>query len=519
MAGASLLPALPRPSLAALPHYGVLVYGGTPSGIMAAYAAAREGLRVALVLGPNPLGGMMANGLGASDAPNLPLIGGLALDFFNRIAKHYGLPKAERRFEPNVAFATLKGYVIEAEIDLYTNSLAIGFRRNGPTLTALSLNVGLVLRADFFIDASYEGDLMPLAGVTSVWGREAQKTFNERAAGYNQFPSVRSIKARDTAGRLLPGVKPLSSQVVGSADKGVQAYTFRLCLSNDPKNKAPWRAPPGYNPNRYALDARRVSANSIFIAGALHNGKFDRNGNQPGASWPYPRGDRAARSAITHDHHLYMAGLMYFWATDPSVHPNYREQVNSFGLALDEFTAAGNWPRQLYIRSASRLRGRYIFQQKDTQTELVKKDSIGIGSYSLDCHAAQYQETVDGRVNFEGSVPRPYSVTSPYEIPYRILTPHVREATNLLVSVCVSATHIAIASLRMEPQYMIMGEAAGVAAAIAAQARSSVQAISVGDLQTRLRRHGAILAVSQPNLRLDQDVVEPTDAPPDEHAI
>ncbi|WP_081761546.1 FAD-dependent oxidoreductase [Methylopila sp. 73B] len=501
LGGGLLLPLIPRPLAAAAPHYGVLVYGGTPSGVMAAYAAAREGQRVALVLGPNSLGGMCANGLGWSDAPNQKWIGGLAMEFFRRVGKLYGMASRETLFEPSVALRAFKSFISEAGIEMYTNALAVSVGKEGVQLKSMTLTTGATLTASAFVDASYEGDLMALAGVTYIYGREPQTAFNEDAAGYNQYPLVRSYKTRDSAGRLLLGINPYRNQAVGSSDKGVQAYTFRLCLSDDPKNKALWKAPAGYNPDRYLFDLQRIGNDSEFIAGPLnHNRKFDRNGNQPGASWGYPNGTRAARDAIWKDHYNYQAGLMYFYATDKRVPANYREQVNAYGLALDEFTATGNWPRQLYIRSGRRLRGRYIFRQKDTQTEVTKADSIGVGSYSLDCHTAQYQETAAGKMMFEGTIPSPHSKTTPYQIPFASLYPHEREATNLLVSVCVSATHVGIASLRMEPQYMMMGEAAGVAAAMLVKGNTPVQKVSVADLQKTLRAHGAVLSTSESSL-------------------
>lgn len=498
LGGGLLLPLIPRPLSAAQPHYDVLVYGGTPSGVMAAYAAARENLRVALVIGPNPLGGMCTNGLGWSDGKNPQWIGGLAREFFQRVGKLYGMKVAESQFEPSVAFRAFRSFLTEAGFDTYANALAISVQKEGAELKSVALTSGATLTASTFIDATYEGDLMALAGVTYSFGREPEKTFAEPAAGYNQYPSLRSYKTRDSAGRLLLGINPYRKQAEGSGDRGVQAYTFRLCLTDDPKNKAPWKAPPGYNPDRYLFDLQRVGPSSQFLAGPLgHNNKFDRNGNQPGASWGYPDGNRSTRAAIWNDHYNYQAGLMYFYATDRRVHPNFREQTNAFGLPLDEFTSSGNWPRQLYIRSGRRLRGRHILSQKDIQIDVKKPDSIGVASYSLDCHSIQFQETAEGKMLIEGSIPRPYSEVTSYQIPYRCLCPHGWQATNLLVSVCVASTHVAISSLRMEPQYMIMGEAAGTAAALAVKSKAAVYQVSVSELQKTLRKYGAILSTEE----------------------
>ncbi|WP_020185458.1 FAD-dependent oxidoreductase [Methylopila sp. 73B] len=477
------------------PRYGVLVYGGTASGVMAAFAAAREGVRTALVLGPNPLGGMPANGLGWSDAPNQKWIGGLTMEFFRRVGRAYGKPHPVTEFEPHVAYAVFKQMVRESGVDMYTNSLAMEVAVEGGKLLGIKLNTGLSLSADAFVDASYEGDLMAMAKVSYVVGREAGIAFNESGAGYDRLPTIRSYKTRDTAGRLLPGINPYTGQTVGSGDKRVQAYTFRLCLSNDPKNRAAWRAPPGYDPDRYVVEANRLGANSTFVAGHLAADKFDRNGNFPGGSWAYPDGDRTTRNKIWREHYNYQAGLMYFYATDRRVPSQFREQANAYGLALDEFTNAGNWPTQLYIRAGRRLRGSYIFSQKDCQTAVTKPDSVGIGSYPLDTHVTQYQETADGKLNFEGCISHPTAEVSPYQIPYRILTPHAVQAANLLVSVCVSASHVGIATLRMEPQYMMMGEAAGLGAALAAKNKIRVQSVPGSELQGKLRAYGAVLSI------------------------
>jgi len=475
-------------------QYGLVVYGATPSGIMAAYAGAREGLRVALIVGPNSFGGMSAQGLSVSDVGNPVVIGGLARNFFERVGRHYGL-SIVYNFEPHVAFGEFAGYVHEAGIDLIEEGVLTGVVKTGAVIDSIRLGSGAVFNARFFIDASYEGDLMAMAGASYRVGRESKQEYDEISAGFDAHPAVSRGLPNGIDGRLLPNLEPYPHQARYSADRAVQAYCFRLCVTNDPANRVQFTKPPGYDPLRYEFFRRSVSSEAIFEPGALPNQKFDMNSDFPGASWAYPDGDATTRAAIWHNHYKYEAGLVYFSATDPGMPVRYRESIADYGLAADEFVDSGNWPRQLYIREGRRLVGQYIMRQQDAQGTVTKPDAIGMGSYNFDCHPTQILVHPDDIIDSEGSMGKGAAPqTLPYQIPYRALLPHPIRVSNLLVTVCVSASHVAFCSLRLEPQYMIMGEAAGVAAGLAVSHNAPLTAIT-SEVQSKLRSYGAVLSL------------------------
>ena len=471
----------------------VLVYGGTASGIMAAYAAAREGAKVALVLA-GPFGGMPAQGLGASDTNNIHVIGGLCHNFYKRIAKAYGYTGLITRFEPHISKNVLHQYIKEAGIKLINKGHISKIQSDGRNITSILLTTGETIEASAYIDASYEGDLLATAGCLFAVGRESAKTYGEDRAGFAAIHAIGAGRTRDTSSRLYAILRPYPSVPRYSADKRVQSYTYRLCLSKDPSNSVKFVAPPGYDPDRYLFEINSLTSSSSFYAADLPNHKFDLNGNYFGKSWSWPTGTLYARKQIAQEHRYYQAGLLYCYATDPRVPSSYREQVNMYGLAKDEFTDNNNWPSQLYVREARRLCGRYIMVEKDCLTNGRKANPIGMGSYPFDSHATAIFAISSTKYEREGTFGPLSSIqTTPYQIPYESLLPN--EYDNLLVSVCVSTSHVAWASVRMEPQYMIMGEAAGCAAGLIAKHK-----VPSGDLAqsitSQLKSYGVVMNLS-----------------------
>jgi hypothetical protein len=361
-----------------------------------------------------------------------------------------------------------------------------------------------------FADASYEGDLMAQARVTYTFGRESVAQYGEPLAGVrawtpsHQFPV--DIPARDAHGKSLPEVSAEPRGEPGTADKRIQAYNFRVIVTKDPANRLPWPKPANYDPKRFELLRLYIDAMTSYLGrtmewidvnapGGIPSGKADSNNrggfstDYIGKNYGYPDGTYAERERIWKDHEEYQKGFYYFLANDPRLPESMRRTAREWGLAKDEFTDTGNWPHQLYVREARRMVGEYVSIQKDLQTELTKPDAIGMGSYNSDSHNLQRHVAEGGIVLNEGDV---QVGVRPYQIPYRSLVPKRGEAANLLVPVCFSASHVAYSSMRMEPQYMIIGHASGVAAALALKGGVAVQDVPVGDLQQILKSEGAV---------------------------
>jgi hypothetical protein len=504
------------------PSPDLVVYGGTASGVMTAYSAAREGLRVVLLEPGTHLGGMVTGGLSATDLGHYTIIGGYAHDFYMRAAEHYGVHDLDRPenwlSEPHVdeeIFRTMlqnAGVTVQLHERLREQN---GVELQGKTIVSMTTLDGKHWPAKIFADCSYEGDLMAQAKVSYTWGREAAAEYGEDLAGVrgntpkHQF--LWPLSAYDEHHHLLPEIDPGPLAAPGSGDKKVQAYNFRLILSNDPANRLPFPRPKGYDRARFALLERYLNEFPQHMGRApgfrditnpvmIPNHKADFNNNGPvstdyiGHSWKYPEATYAGKAALWQEHLLYTQSFFYFISQDPKVPFSLRAEVNQWGLPEDEFADTDHWPNQLYIREGRRLVGEYVMRQSDLQTERTKTDSIGMGSYNSDSHNIQRVAMPDGTVQNEGDVQVP---VQPYEIAYRSITPKRAESENLLVPVCLSATHAAYSSVRMEPQYMIIGQAAGVAAALAIHNHTSVQDVGIPDLQQRLREHGAILHLSE----------------------
>lgn len=496
----------------------LVVYGGTAAGVITAYSAAKQGLHVVLLEPSAHLGGMVTGGLSATDLGHFQIIGGYARAFYLRAAAHYGVKDLNHGVnwlsEPYVDEAIFSDMLREAGV---TVMLHRRIREHGGVIvekqhvSALITEDGASWSAKIFADCGYEGDLMAQAGVHYTWGRESSQEYGESLAGVRPYTPKHQftwpLSAYDAQHRLYPEIDPGPLAPAGSGDKKVQAYNYRLILTNAPANRLPFPRPEGYDHTRFALLVRYLAEfqqhrghaprlKDFFNPVLIPNHKADFNNNGPistdyiGHSWRYPEASFAERDAIAKEHLQYTQALLYFLSHDESVPETLRAEVNQWGLPKDEYEDTDHWSRQLYIREARRMLGAYVIRQSDLQTERTKPDSIGMGSYNSDSHNIQRIAMPDGTVQNEGDVQVP---VQPYEIPYRSITPRSSEVENLLVPVCLSATHTAYSSVRMEPQYMIIGQAAGVAAALAVRDHTAIQNISIAKLQRELKKERSVL--------------------------
>ena len=495
--------------------WDVIVYGATPGGIAAAIAAAREHARVALLEPSSHIGGMMTSGLGSSDIGSTDRVSGLALHFFRRLGVAYGLGAQAISWDmtPALAERTFSAMLRDGKVSVFTGQRLReqgGVKVQGQRIQSISMESGRTFSAGVFIDATYEGDLMARAGVSYVVGREAVSQYGESLAGVRPpQPEMPLMGSTSTSGALAPGVDGAPLGPVGSADARIQPYTFRLCVTTVAGNQVPFPRPAGYDPARYLLvqghlvalqNAGRppVLANVVTI-NPLPDGKADLNAAGPlstdplGASDAYPNASYAQRRTIWQEHYAYEAGLLYFLANDPSVPASVGVELRLWGLCRDEFVDTQHWPRLLYVREARRMVSAFVLTQADLITQRHKPDAIGVATYRIDAHATRLIADAHGTLEFEGLLSA--RIGGPYDIPYRILVPRRSEIVNLLDPVTVSASHVAIASLRMEQQYMVMGEAAGTAAALALESRVTVQDVDVAALQARLQAHAVVVRI------------------------
>jgi len=506
-----------------LKSYDVIVYGSTAGGAMAAIAAAEEGAKVALLEPRRHIGGMLSGGLGRTDMDRQQhVIGGFAREFFVRAGKYYNQPIAWT-FEPKVAEEILAEWLQKAKVEVFFGHRLDSVTLDKNTITSIEMENGSKFTAKVFIDSSYEGDLMARAGVSYTIGRESRGKYGESFAGIKEIqPGEHQISVPifpyNSNGTLLPYVIDDSNVgAVGDGDKKVQAYCFRVCLTNIKENQVPITRPKDYDPARYELMRRFLMARKSLYKSIglplgisrIPNGKTDINSggsvstNLPGASWEYPDADYKRRQEIWDEHLSYTKGLFYFLGHDPAVPEEIRDEMSRWGLPKDEFIDTDHWPHQLYIREGRRMLGEYVMTQHDLQTKRKKYDTIGMGGYNMDVREVQwiakeiYWFPLPKRmVLMEGYFSHP---VEPYEIPYRCLLPPQAECNNLLVTSCVSASHMAYSSLRMEPQYMIMGQSAGVAGALAVKSQKPVHLIDIAILQQELRKQKQTLGLENVN--------------------
>ncbi|MBX3255982.1 MAG: FAD-dependent oxidoreductase [Chitinophagaceae bacterium] len=533
IAASAGIPALVYATSDSAQHYDadIIIYGGTAAAVTAAVQAKRMGKSVIVVSPDKHLGGMTSGGLGFTDTGNKTVIGGLAREFYHRIYMHYdrteswkwqkkeeygnkgqGTPAVDGEnrtmwiFEPHAAEKVFEDFVKENNVQVLRNewlNREKGVAIKNGKITAIKTLSGNTYTGRMFIDTTYEGDLMAAAKVKYVVGREAAGEYNEKWGGvvkgafhhghyFEKNIDPYKIPGNPSSG-LLPRISPGPPGTNGAGDKKVQAYCYRMCLSKHPENRVAYSKPPGYDPYQYELLVR------IFNAGwdelfqkfdPIPNLKTDTNNHGPfstdniGMNYAYPDASYSLRRQIIEEHKNYQKGLMYFMATDPRIPREVQDEFNTWGLAKDEFADNDNWPQQLYVREARRMVGQSVMTEHEILGAKAVTDSIGMGSYTLDSHNIQRYVTPEGFVQNEGDfgvhVPKPYSIS------YRSILPKENECENLLVPVCLSSSHVAYGSIRMEPVFMILAASAATAAVTAIEDRISVQRVNYEMLKREL---------------------------------
>lgn len=491
-------------------NYDICVYGGTAAGVIAAYTAKKMGKTVLLVEPGKHLGGMTSGGLGMTDIGNKFAVTGLSRDFYRRVGQHYGRFE-QWTFEPHVAENILREYIAKANVPVLYGYRIIKANNKQGTIRSITLEKSTdisssatnTITAKMFIDCSYEGDLMAKAGVSYTVGREANSQYNETYNGVqlmdkHQFPD--GIDPYKTPGNpasgLLWGISGEKLDANGTGDKKLQAYNFRMCLTSDPANRITIAKPANYDPEKYELIARvqavkpwqQLEEGLNFNHMPNHKTDINNNGyfssDMIGMNYDYPEASYKKRKEIIKAHEDYTKGLLYYIGNDPKVPQHIRTEMQRWGYPKDEYTDNGNWSFQLYIREARRMVGAYVMTQANCEGGEVVKDGIGMAAYTMDSHNCQ-RVVVNGMVKNEGDVQ--IGGFGPYPIAYRSLIPKASDCKNLLVPVCLSATHIAYGSIRMEPVFMVLGQSAAVAAAMAITDKKAIQDINVTALQQKLK--------------------------------
>lgn len=539
--------------------YDVVVYGGTSAGVAAAIQSSRMGKSVVLIEPTNRVGGLTTGGLGATDIGNKNAIGGISREFYRNIKLYYDDPanwKYETKdeyfgryqgrntvgdstmwtFEPSAALSVYEQMMAEESIDLVYNqrlNRTDGVVMEGGVIRTIEMEGGRTFEGKVFIDATYEGDLMAAAGVSYTVGRESNDQYWENLNGVQANRVSRSLTGRlsrnarfhnfvdgvdpyvvkgDPASGLLPGIDPDGPGQPGSGDNKVQAYCFRMTLTDDPENRIPFQKPENYNELNYELLFRNYEmavggdltrmydyGDPIipWINTPMPNRKTDIN-NQKGFStnfigqnYDYPDGSYEEREEIVQRHREHQQGLMWTLANHPRIPEVVRKEVSRWGTCKDEYEREDGWQQQLYIREARRMISSYVMTQRDCEGLKVARDPVGLGAYTMDSHMVQRYVDEHGYVQNEGNVACP--VGRPYPISYRSIVPKSEECQNLVVPVCVSSSHIAFGSIRMEPVFMVLGQSAATVAAMAIDRSSSVQDVPYEELKAQLIRDGQVL--------------------------
>jgi hypothetical protein len=527
----------PPVTAAAVNQYDIVIYGGGSAAVASAVQAKRMGKSVIVVSPDIHLGGLSAGGLGFTDTGNKSVIGGIAREFYHRVFSHYqedsawqwearknygnrgqGTPAIdgdERTmwiFEPHVAEKVFEDLVRENQIPLIRDEW---LNRDGGVVVkdgriqSITTLRGNTYHGAMFIDATYEGDLMASAGVSYFVGREANSQYNETLNGV-QIENARShqftspidpyiIEGDPTSG-LLPKIHAGSPGLQGEADKRLQAFNYRVCLTRVLENKVPFRRPNNYDPFQYELLLRSLKAGSWHIKGKfdmIPNQKTDTNNHGSfstdniGMNYDYPGASYERRQAILKEHEEYQRGYFYFIANDPRVPEDKRQWMSQWGLSKDEFKDNDHWPHQIYVREARRLVSDFVITENHVTGKIPTPRSVGMGSYNMDSHNTQRYVDETGHAKNEGDVQ--ISPGGPYPIDYGGIVPKESECQNLFVPVCLSASHIAFGSIRMEPVFMILGQSAATAACLAIDRGTSVQDVSYDELRERLLEDGQVL--------------------------
>jgi hypothetical protein len=533
-------------SQASSPEFDLVIYGGTSAGVMAAVQAKRMGKSVVIVGPDRHLGGLTSGGLGFTDTGNKAVIGGLSREFYHRVWRLYDQPGAwtwQKReeygnkgqgtpaidgaqrtmwiFEPHVAERVFEDLVKEHQIRVDRDEWldrAKGVAKTGGRITAITMLSGKRYTGRMFIDATYEGDLMAAAEVDYHVGRESQSTYGEKWNGVQtgvlhhrhhfgvlKQPISPYVVAGDPKSGVLPRISLAHPGEYGQGDRKVQAYCYRYCVTDHPDNRIPFTKPDGYDPAQYELLVRVYDAGwreTFDKFDPIPNRKTDSNNHGPfstdniGLSYDYPEASYERRREILKEHETYQKGWLYFVANDPRVPKDVQERMRQWGLPKDEFTDNGGWPHQIYVREARRMVGAFVMTEKELMKERPTPASIGMGSYTIDSHNVQRYITREGFVQNEGDIGVP--LPGPYEIAYGAIVPKRGQADNLIVPVCVSSSHIAFGSIRMEPVFMVLAHSAATAAAIAIDRGLAVQDVPYAELRDRLLKDGQVLEYAAP---------------------
>lgn len=505
----------------------VCVYGGTSAGVIAACAAARMGRSVVLLQPGKHLGGMTSGGLGETDFGRQHVIGGMSRQFYHAVGRRYGKTE-EWHFEPHVATAVFTRLIADAGVPVRLCQYIDKVQCEGNQIKSIKMLGGLTVTARVFIDSSYEGDLLARAGVRFTVGRESCSVYNEKLNGIqvreqHQFshPVDPYVIEGVPASGLLPNIEAEDlTKKIGQGDKRVQAYNFRMCMTDDPAIKIPWAKPAGFDPRQYVLATRWFNSEKDKYNEHLNTGdpsrprKFDVFPNKTpggfrktdtnnhgaissdfiGANWAWPEADYVTRERIFQAHYTYQQGYYWHVANDPAIPARYRDAYSTWGLPRDEFLETGHWPHQLYVREARRMVSDYVITEHDCTKVVRATDSVGMGSYTMDSHnCTRFVTIVNGKpcVRNEGDVQVP--PTDPYPVSLRAIVPRASECANLIVPVCFSASHIAYGSARMEPVFMVLGESAAHIADMAIADRVAVQAVDYSTLRARLLKANQVL--------------------------
>ena len=509
----------------------VVIYGGTSAGIAAAVQVSRMGHSVVLIEPEKHVGGLTSGGLGFTDSGDNRVIGGISREFYQKIRQHYNSPAAwvfEKAsdynryragedamwtFEPKVAEAVFHKMLKEARVMVVMEERlerTSGVTLNHNRIVSLATESGRLFRGRQFIDATYEGDLMAAAKVRYAVGREANSQYGEMLNGNQVQKNTHNhrfvknvdpfVVPGDPTSGLLSGIESTGAGEEGAGDHRVQAYCFRMCMSNVAANRVPFPKPDNYDEQKYELLFRNFEAGDLRFPmkpDMMPNGKTDTNNNFAfstdylGANYRYPDADYAERQAIIRDHEDYQKGLMWTLANHPRVPESIRREMADWGLPKDEFVDNGNWPHQLYIREARRMVSDYVVSELDCRRVRIAEDSVGLGSYNMDSHNVRRFVTAEGFVQNEGDIQ--VSPGGPYLVSYRAIIPAHDQVGNLSVPVCLSSTHIAYGSIRMEPVFMILGQSAATAAVLAMESNVDLQSLPFASLRERLLKDGQVL--------------------------
>jgi hypothetical protein len=489
-------------------QYDMVIYGGTSAGIAAAVQAKIMGKSAIVIEQSRRIGGLTSGGLGDTDMGMTQAIGGLSLEFYHRVAEKYSVDGPCWLFEPKVALEVLQDWVREHNIEVvYGERLDLndGVTKQGSKIISITAESGNVYRGKMFIDASYEGDLLGKAGISYFVGRESNSQYGETLNGIrpgNELPSGIDpyVVKGDPSSGLLQRVNPDPGGNFGDGDTKLQAYNFRMCLTNNPDNRVEIEKPEGYNEADYEILFRAIEqgqSTKFFKLNMVTADKTDSNNNSGistdynGMNHSFAAADYVTREQIKEAHRIYQQGYVWTIQNHPRVPEAIRAVYKPWGLPLDEFIEDGHWTPQLYVRESRRMIGDYVVTEHDVRLDNPVPDSVGMGSFAIDSHHTQYYVNEDGHVSTEGGFY--VKLKAPYPISYRAIVPKQSECTNLIVPVCVSATHAAYGSIRMEPVFMILGQSAATAAALALDADGIVQHVKYEQLNARLSQENQVL--------------------------